>query len=246
MTFPLERRPDLHRQPQEHAPTKLTMNRILLCCIVALTVCACQRAGVEPTSTDVPFGPGVLVEDPPRAPRDFDLTERGTEALEILMKAERFTTDAIGYAGVMPDEVIALRRLFQESYAAEALAYVERNASMAGRLFALVGLYRADRPRFDTLLESYRKSQATVEFMTGCCVLPGTLVREIVDKGDRAPRLKVGQSLQEWYEAHGSYELDIAGGGWTNLFLEGGGYSTPEDVYASDLSGLDDTRPSED
>ena len=222
------------------------MNRTLLYSVLALAVLGCQRSVPDPTPTnapDIPFGPGLLVEDPPPAARDFELTERGTEALERLMRAERFTTDAIGYAGVTPNEVIALRRLTQEVEAAAALAHVERHGTTAGRLFALVGLRRVDRERFDAVLDGYRTTDATVEYMSGCCILAGTPVRDIVDKGDRAPRLNDGESLRQWYEAHGSYELDIAGGGWTNLFLEGGGYTTPLDVYPDDLSELDEMRP---
>lgn len=164
------------------------------------------------------------------------LSAAGEEAYERLLHATRFTDHAIYAGGVTPNEVIAVRRLWREPGAAAAFAALEREATLPGRLYALCGLYYADPTTFRARVGAYRESDETVFFQTGCSGLRDFPVSELVER-EPAVRLAPGQSVKAWAAARESnegYFHDLVGGGWPNLFREGGGYAPVRDEDYAD------------
>ena len=185
----------------------------------ALCGCGAPTSSTPPASTDRP-----------------ELSASGEEAYERLLRATRFTDDAIYDGGVTPNEVIAIRRLWREPEAAAAFAALEREATLPGRLYALCGLYYAAPATFRQRVDDYRESDETVFFQTGCSGLGDFPVAELVER-EPAVRLGPGQSVKEWAasrEADGGYFYDVVGGGWPNLFREGGGYAPVRDEDYAD------------
>lgn len=84
---------------------------------------------------------------------------------------------------------------------------------------------------FRERVESYRGNEQIVFFQTGCEGIHDQSVAELVDRGEgRAVRLAADQTNREWLEAHeGSHWYDIVGGGWPNLFRDGGGWGEVRD-----------------
>lgn len=181
--------------------------------------------------------------DPPALPgaastrlAALGLTPRGREAYEVLRTTGRFTDDAIYAGGETPEEVHALRLLWSEPQAAAAFAALLEEAGIGGRLYALCGLYYADRAAFDVAIETWRGTPATVGYQTGCSFLSDQSVADLIEsRHPGAVRLtRAGQTIKEWVQANaplvdeGGYRLDIIGGAIPNEFRAGGGYYTPE------------------
>jgi len=176
-------------------------------------------------------------ETAPSSPRESvaaKLSDSGREAFQMLLAAERFTDDAIYAGGVTPNEVIALRKLLKDPNAGAALEELERRETMPGHLFALCGLYYVDPSVFREQIETYRDKREIVFFQSGCEGIHDQPVAGLVDRGDgQAVRLVPGQTNREWLKAHvGSYRYDILGGGWPNLFRDGGWGEVRDEDYS--------------
>jgi hypothetical protein len=92
------------------------------------------------------------------------------DAIALLRCTEFFTSDAVGYAAVVPGQVHAFNVILKEPDAKQVFATLQREASPEGQLFGMCGLYVIDRETFDKLLPEYRKRHGTVQTMIGCIV----------------------------------------------------------------------------
>jgi hypothetical protein len=158
------------------------------------------------------------------------LSDAGTLALKVLLRAHRFTSDAVGDGGGCPLEVECLRVLFQQRAAKEAFRHLFENGTTAGRLFGLCGLWYADPAAFEKDCAAFLEEhgEETVATQMGCIleeVPVGPLVRNPEPKG--AVRLKDRtQTVKQWCaeaKVDGA-DYDIAGGGWPCVLRTGGGW----------------------
>jgi hypothetical protein len=201
------------------------MNAIPSLCLVL-----CLAAGC---STEPPAAPAAResagAPEQARPGPEPALSPEGREAFRILRDAERFTDDAIYYAGITPVEVRAFRWLMREPEAGPAFAQLAREATLPGRLYALCGLYYTDPAAFTKAVEPYRASEQTVFFQTGCIGIRDQAVAELVESpGSHPVRLTSrSETVKEWASRNapeGGYRLDILGGGYPSEFRDAGGW----------------------
>jgi hypothetical protein len=151
----------------------------------------------------------------------FDLSEKGHAAYNDLLKAEIFETGRVGFAGTLSSHVINLNTLLAEKDAAAALASLTAGATDAGRLYALSGLYYADRTSFDAGVAHLKDSEATVRVLNGCLMSDEKVGKIVESDTANIAIIKPGQTMREFWESNaGGFELDIAHGGYPATFRE--------------------------
>lgn len=149
----------------------------------------------------------------------FHLSEKGHAAYDDLLKAEVFETGRVGFAGTLSSHVISLNTLLAEKDAAAALNSLAAGATEAGKLYALSGLYYADRTAFDKGVELFRSSEATVQVLTGCLMSEEKVGKIVESDAVNVAIIKPGQTMREFWETNaGDFELDIAHGGYPATF----------------------------
>ena len=151
----------------------------------------------------------------------FDLSEKGHAAYNDLLKAEVFETGRVGFAGTLSSHVINLNTLLAEKDAAMALNSLAASAADAGRLYALSGLYYADRASFDAGIARLKDSEATVHVLNGCLMSDEKVGKIVESTAANVAIIKPGQTMREFWESNaGGFELDIAHGGYPATFRE--------------------------
>lgn len=151
----------------------------------------------------------------------FDLSDKGHAAYNDLLKAEIFETGRVGFAGTLSTHVISLNTLLAEKDGAAALGNLLAGATNAGRLYALSGLYYADRTGFDKGVELFRSSEAKVQVLNGCLISDEIVGKIIESDAVNVAIIKPGQTMREFWETNaGDFELDIAHGGYPATFRE--------------------------
>ena len=94
----------------------------------------------------------------------------GSGAYETLRAAPRFAMGGVGYAGAISREEQALRTSLERPTAAADLQRLVAEATLEGRLYALLGLKLLEHPSFDALVRPYLRSHENVRTMVGCMV----------------------------------------------------------------------------
>lgn len=148
------------------------------------------------------------------------LSEKGQAAFQTLLLAEQFEDNFIGVAAQPSKLVAAYRALLKEPEADMAFKNLLDQATLAGQLYALCGIYFTDHPFFLSVLGKYQNREDTVRVQFGCLCL-GMSFREILEtRSPGAVRLsEPAQSLEKWQQEHpGGYQLDILGGGYPHIF----------------------------
>jgi hypothetical protein len=104
----------------------------------------------------------------------------------ILKGAERFSIGGVGYAGSLSREERAFRVVWHRSSASDDFRRLISEATIAGRLYALLGLRHLDAPSFQAELRRYLRSDAAVETWSGCLVhrQPAAEVAADIERGD--------------------------------------------------------------
>ena len=110
-------------------------------------------------------------------------SEEGNRAYSVLLTADRFSDSAVGIAGITPDTVLAFRTLMKESAADKAFKQLLAEATIAGQLYALSGIYFTNPTFFAQAVEPYRHDKRTVHPQFGCIVSSQT-VQELVESTD--------------------------------------------------------------
>lgn len=145
----------------------------------------------------------------------FDLSDKGHAAYNDLLKAATFETGRVGFAGTLSTHVISLNTLLAEKDAAAALGSLLAGATDAGRLYALSGLYYADRPAFDKGVTAFKDSEATVQVLSGCLMSDEKVGKIVESDAANVAIIKPGQTMKDFWETNaGGFELDIAHGGY--------------------------------
>ena len=150
----------------------------------------------------------------------IELPPAARAAYERLRSAERFVDSMVGYDGGLPREAEDLRTLVAADPRGAACKRLFEEASPAGRLLALCGLWWRDPARFDAGVADLRASETAITVHSGCEVFE-VPARQIVRLEGAIRLAGREQSIEEWIRANGggSARLDIAGGGYPRRLL---------------------------
>jgi len=158
------------------------------------------------------------------------LSDAGVLALKVLLRAHRFTSDAVGEGGERPLEVESLRVLLQQREAAAAFRHVIQNGTTAGGLFGLCGLWYADPAGFEKECAAFLEAhgEESVSTQMGCTVEDAP-VAPLVRNPDPKGAVRLGdrtQTVKQWCDEAkvSGATYDIAGGGWPCVLRSGGGW----------------------
>jgi hypothetical protein len=152
------------------------------------------------------------------------LGDDGQKAYQVLLIAEQFEGEVIGYAAEPSKIVEAYRVLLKEAYADAAFKSLLEKATPAGQLYALCGVYYTDHAFFLSVVEKHVERSDRVHTQFGC-IGGSMLASELVKaKAPNAVRLSSPkQSITEWGNnnpelSRKGYRLDIFGGGYPSMF----------------------------
>ena len=87
---------------------------------------------------------------------------------EILNKLGEFTDYAVGYAGEMPDHVIAFGCLMRENNNEELLLDLLSRANTPGQLYAMIGLREINSQIFNRESIKFKNDDRLIENIEGC------------------------------------------------------------------------------
>jgi hypothetical protein len=180
--------------------------------LASILLCAC-RADPAPSRSAPPAAGSsakAVAELPPEA----------RAAYERLRSAERFVDSMVGYDGGLPQEAIDLRALVRADPRGAACARLLDEATPAGKLLALCGLWRLDPARFEAGVASLRGDPTQVTVHSGCEILREPL-GDILERANAIRLVDREQTIEEWTRAEGgrSAHLDIAGGSYPRRLL---------------------------
>lgn len=154
--------------------------------------------------------------------REFNtkqLSPDGQKAYEMLLKTERFEQGAVGYAGIVSRYVESFNVILKEKAADEAFKSLLRQAPTAGKLYALCGLYFTDYEFFRKEVGKYVKSDESVEVMSGCEIFSEKVAKLVESNAKNVAIINPSQTIEDFWKTNkGSYELDIAHGGFSATF----------------------------
>lgn len=130
---------------------------LLACLTVALQGCQKQE---DPASIAAP-----LVVAPTPRRECPGLTDEGYQPLYT---ARVFAQTNLGPGGdITPADVMALRCMTQEADAVELLRDLQRRGSLAGQMYALVGMRALDQAELERVLPKYATNEGTVLVAAG-------------------------------------------------------------------------------
>jgi len=150
-------------------------------------IAACRPLPFVATPTPTPTIP------PPLTPTAFEveLAPEIQPAYRLLRTTAVFSDAAVGVAGITPDTVQALRLILKDPAAENILKQLLAEATPAGQLYALAGLYVTNPEFARTAATPYESSQEMVRTQFGCVnaempisevttqILDGTLPRAL-------------------------------------------------------------------
>jgi hypothetical protein len=87
-----------------------------------------------------------------------------------LSSAKMFAFGGVGVAGIMSEGERNLRAVLQQSDASRQLQSAVAHATLAGKLYILVGLRRCDRPAYQKVFDSLGRPNDDVEVARGCMI----------------------------------------------------------------------------
>lgn len=147
-----------------------------------------------------------------------NLSEKGNASYAIIVSARQFCSTGVGIAGATPNVVLAFRELLGEQAADAAFKSLLTEATMAGKLYALCGIYFTDPEFFPKAVDRFKNSPIKVETFMGCIVGNEPVSSIVLRSGSDVVKLKDrNQTIQQWMKETKNTNgcvLDIAGGGW--------------------------------
>lgn len=151
----------------------------------------------------------------------LSLSETGQAAYDGLRDARIFEAGPVGFRGRMSQQIKNLGLLMQERERVAALNTILEKGTSAGKLYALSGLYFADRGSFEIGRMNLRDSEETVQVLNGCIMMDLPLGKIVEADEANVAIIKPGQTMQDFWSTNtGGYELDIAHGGYPTIFKE--------------------------
>ena len=156
----------------------------------------------------------------PKTPHN--LSETGGKAYATLAGAAQFEEEFIGFGAIPSDLVAACRALRAEPNADSAFKALLNEATPAGQLYALCGLYFTDHAYFLEKVEAYKSRGEDIPMQSGCLVLGQRMSAIIENTSPKAIRLGgPDNSLTDWMQKHPERNnSDIFGGGYPHMFLK--------------------------
>ncbi len=133
-----------------------------------------------------------------------------SDSVSRLQHARIFALGGIGYAGVMSDGERALRTVLKQSDASMSLEAVLPHASVAGQLYALLGLRLRDRAAYARALHTLPPRDSQVETMRGCSVGRESF-RELVSKIEHG-RYDSSLSRPAWSHQQSNHAMQLTAG----------------------------------
>lgn len=112
------------------------------------------------------------------------LSEAGQTAYQSLLRAGNFEEGYLGAAAERSSLVTAFYILSKEPNADSAFKSLLENATLAGQMYALCGLYKTDHDFFVEAVEKYRNSREEVQVASGCLIMPQK-VKDLIDASDK-------------------------------------------------------------
>jgi hypothetical protein len=101
----------------------------------------------------------------------------------------------------------------------EAFKSLVENATIAGKLYGLSGLYFTDYESFKKHVEQFKKNDETVQTMSGCIGFSEKISKIVESNQPDVAIIKKSETIEEfWKKNKGSYEFDIAHGGYPATF----------------------------
>ena len=156
--------------------------------------------------------------------KEKQLTVEGRNAFQKLMTASTFEDTYIGEGGVLSEYIKAYRVLLEEKKRVGAFKLLLEKATIAGKLYALCGLFDTNHTFFLKAVENFKNSEEEVMTQSGC-TLGREKVKSVVFNDSRDTiRLKNPlQTMEDWRKSVGisenwSYSIDIYGGGYSLNF----------------------------
>ncbi|MCL2637253.1 MAG: hypothetical protein FWD48_02680 [Oscillospiraceae bacterium] len=135
----------------------------------------------------------------------------------LLLEAEFFAWGGVGYAGSTPVYHYSFKRLFEKENALDYFYMLESNANNQGKLYALCALFYLDYDFFYTLIEEYSETDEEVTFMSGCSMIIGYEMNDLIRTDGRGMvRLRNNDdTTDDWLKRNfrKSFGVDFYGGG---------------------------------
>lgn len=143
-----------------------------------------------------------------------------------LLNTNTFASSHIGSSGSPSYEAIAFSTLLLDDYSEEAFLSLLESATKEGQLYALCGLYLANKDTFKVVVKPFLTDTSKVTTFWGC-ILGAEVVSSIVFDPKYVTKKKPNQTLDQWFEENfngdfNSFEslerrdFDIVHGAWPN------------------------------
>jgi len=97
-----------------------------------------------------------------------ELGPAGKDAFALLLHTAEFSGPTVGAIGITPDSVYAFRVLLSEPSSLEVFRILVQEASLAGQLYGLAGLYLLDELAFQSAHERFQHRREPVMTHAGC------------------------------------------------------------------------------
>lgn len=147
------------------------------------------------------------------------LSPDGQKAYQKLLGAERFEEGLVGFAAQLSDYVTSFNKLLDEKAADSAFKSLLANASTAGKLYALSGLYYTDHKLFKTEIEKFRRSEDALPTMSGCLIFTKKVSEIVESKQQNVAIIAPDETFENWTKTpRGAVEFDILNGGFPAVF----------------------------
>lgn len=116
----------------------------------------------------------------------------GESPMGVLRTAEEIQSATVGPAAATSYYVRAYRRILSRPGSARDFADVYRDATPAGKVYAMAGLYDTDRRTFDRLIQTdFINPGATLSYTDGCLV-------RAMDRDEVREKLMTGHFSRLW------------------------------------------------
>lgn len=130
---------------------------------------------------------------------ELDAPETVRRAYSLLRSAEVFSSPYIGFGGEPSCEVMAFQRILDSPVADGMFKKLIEQATLAGQLYGLSGLYFTDSRSFAAQVDRYRKMKEPVKTQNGC-IISEEPVMAVVDV-PRSPYDIANGHLPRWFKS---------------------------------------------
>ncbi len=152
----------------------------------------------------------------------MSLTPRQREAFHYLMSARYLAGPLIGLGGSRSGGYLAMRILARSSDADAAFKSLVLHGTVAGQLYGLIGVRRTDPLFFRANAWRCAGRGDDIDFIEGCVMGHEPIAKIVSDP--QAVQLPRGMSAEEWfrtrYKRDQPFSFDIAGGGYSSIYLD--------------------------